>query len=63
MEIPERTLQKLQESKMAYDRWVALVKAGKNVWTADQEKQLAGMYDILAATHDALWNLVMENNK
>ena len=61
MEIPERTLMKLRESKMADDRFAAAVRAGKNVWTKDQENVIRGLYEILAATHDALLNFINAN--
>lgn len=54
---------KLRESKMADDRFTATVRAGKNVWTKDQEDVIRGLYDILAATHDALSNFINANTE
>ena len=62
MEIPEKTYQKLRDAKMAYDKWATLVRSGKNVWTKEQEDQMRYFYDMLAATHDALSNLVEANS-
>jgi hypothetical protein len=61
MEIPDRTFVRLRESKVAYDRWAALVRSGKNVWTKEQEEQLRWFYEMLAATHDALSNFIDAN--
>ena len=61
MKIPERTLQRLRDSKAAYERWAALVRSGKNVWTKEQEEQNRYFYEMLAGVHDALSNLVDAN--
>lgn len=61
MQVPEKTNQKLRESKQNHDRLVTLVKSRRNVWTKEQEEQLSLIYTVLSNVHDALSNLVNAN--
>jgi len=61
MQVPEKTNQKLRESKLAHDKLVATSKSKRNVWTKEQEEQLSLIYTVLRDVHDALSNLVDAN--
>ena len=61
VEIPEKTNQRLRESKIAADRLIAVVNTNKNIWTKQQEEQMSLFYQMMKGVHDALSNLVDAN--
>jgi hypothetical protein len=61
MIIPPKAYANLRASKEAADKLTAVVKRGRNIWTADQEEQLSYIFQVIKETHDALFKIVEAN--
>lgn len=61
MEIPRRTIELLDQTKLASEKLIHVVLANKATWSREQQEQLSLIFEMLKGVHGALVNIVEAN--